>query len=161
MAKSGGEATFRQTVWAAPNSLYRLTGWVKTSGVTGHSLGGVISAGAGRSTAVNSANWTYVSVLGRSFSNGAVVVDFFLQTSGTAWFDDLQLTQVLPTSIHPLWKVLVLIYPKTDVRITDDTGKHHLVGTLTAQQQQQFATITRAFVQTDVPALSSGNSALP
>jgi len=38
-----------------------------------------------------------------------------------------RLTQVLPTSVHPSWKVLVLIYPKTDITVTDGTGKHHLV----------------------------------
>jgi hypothetical protein len=35
-------------------------------------------------------------------------------TSGTAWFDDLRVTEIRATDPHPSWKVLVLIYDGTD-----------------------------------------------
>jgi len=75
-----------------------------------------------------------------SFSPGA-------QTVGTATF-----------STHPRWKILVLIYDRTDALVTDTAGvQHHMVATMTPAEVERATLAATQFVETDIPALTSGN----
>ena len=78
-------------------------------------------------------------------------------TSGTAWFDDLRVTEIIASDPHPRWKILVLIYDRTDMTYTDAAGEHHVIGEIDSAQVAAAAANAARFVQTDIPALSSGN----
>lgn len=78
--------------------------------------------------------------------------------SGTAWYDDLVLVPRLAATPHPRWKILVLIYPKTDVTYTDGVGvSRHVVATMPLADQEEAAIQAGRFVEQDIPQLSSGN----
>lgn len=78
--------------------------------------------------------------------------------SGTAWFDDLILVPRVADAPHPRWKILVLIYPHTDVTLTDAQGlRRRLIGTTSQVELDKTAEQARVFVEKDIPALSSGN----
>jgi hypothetical protein len=52
----------------------------------------------------------------------------------------------------------VLIYDKTDAVLTDGAGvRHHMVGAMTAAEVDRATAQATQFVQTDIPALTSGN----
>ena len=106
------DSRWQQTVTVLPNTDYALSGWIKTQNV-GHTTQ-TIDAGANLSIESNipgtgfytytpplfgTNDWTYVSVVFNSGSNNHVIVDARLGmyngiTTGTAWFDDVQLAQV-------------------------------------------------------------------
>ena len=56
----------------------------------------------------------------------------------------------------PAWKIEVLIYPYTDITYTAAGVSHRLVGSLMPDEMTNIKTSMGAFVDTDVPALSSG-----
>lgn len=79
-------------------------------------------------------------------------------SAGVAWFADLPLTLIEPNSTNPRWKILVLIYDKTNAVLTDTSGvSHHMVGAMTRSEVERAALIATQFVETDIPALTSGN----
>jgi hypothetical protein len=53
--------------------------------------------------------------------------------------------------------VLVLIYDRTDFTYTDQFGTHHLMGQIPPEQVAAAAANATRFVNTDIPALTSGN----
>ena len=63
----------------------------------------------------------------------------------------------MPTDPHHSWDVLVLIYGGTDFGYTDWIGTHHLVGEIPPEQVAAAAASATRFVNTDIPALTSGN----
>jgi hypothetical protein len=79
-------------------------------------------------------------------------------SSGTAWFDDLRLIPVTPDGTHPSWKILVLIYDRTNAEVTDTAGvRRHMVATMSQAEVERAALTATHFVETDIPALTSGN----
>ena len=164
------DARWIQSVEVEPDTLYFLSGWIKTENV-GHTEESV-DAGANlclydtwtRSEGVFGTNdWTKKSVLFNSGGQSEVVVGARLgywsgTTTGTAWFDDIKLEPIVPMYPHPSWKILVLIYQETDFEFTYDTGTHHhYVASMTADEMDRAALAARQFVELDIPALTSGN----
>jgi hypothetical protein len=174
-APTANDARWLQTVAVEPDTNYLLSGWVRTVGVTdtlelvnaGANLGifdlfgssGAFEHSAG---VFGTKDWTYVSMVFNSGSRTQVQIGarlgFYAGTAtGTAWFDDLRLTPILPTDPHPAWKILVLIYRGIDLRYSDASGAHHITGTMSAAEQQLAADAARRFVLRDIPLLTSGN----
>jgi GxxExxY protein len=58
---------------------------------------------------------------------------------------------------NPPWKILVLIYTKTDFQFSNDKGKHHLVGTMTEEEKKRVELQARRFFERDVPELTGGH----
>jgi hypothetical protein len=122
-----------QTVTVQPDTNYLVSGWIKTENVAHSSQS--VDAGANlslfgtwmRSEGLFGTNdWTYVSFVFNSGSDTQVTIAARLgywsgTTTGTAWFDDLQLTPIDTSGPHPRWKILVLIYGKTDFTYTDSS----------------------------------------
>ncbi len=101
-------AAWSQWVRLYPHTTYRLSGWIKTENVLPSAADGTVGAhlafGAGTAHSVSlfgTTEWTYVSVDYRTgHSNekmriGAQLGGAGAPTTGTAWFDDLQLTFIL------------------------------------------------------------------
>lgn len=77
--------------------------------------------------------------------------------TGTAWYDDLTLVPRVADAPHPRWKILVLVYPQTDVVLTDANGvQQRLQGTASPAELAQATAQARRFVEQDIPALTSG-----
>lgn len=164
------DASWRQPVNTPVNQLLFLGGWIKSDGI--QSVGQPDSPGG-----------AMVSVLGRWDQPAPTLgttpwhpvgMSFFTDTSpllitprlgfgagmasGTAWYDDLTLVPHVPNTPHPRWKILVLIYPQTDVSYTDALGvTRHVIGSLLSQDIDTTLDQARRFVLRDIPALSSGN----
>jgi len=163
------DTAWTQTVTLQPDRNYLLSGWIKTDNVA-HTTQGV-DAGANlcvwgtwqRSAPITGTNdWTYVRLVFNSGPTGTVTIGARVGywagvTSGTAWFDDLRVTEILASDPHPRWKILVLIYDGTDLTYTDVSGTHHFIGEIGSAQVAAAAANATRFVQTDIPALSSGN----
>lgn len=163
------ESWWYQIVTLEPNRNYLFSGWIKTDNVA-HTRG-TVDAGANLcllSTPLRTApligtnDWTYVRLVFNSGPTGRVAVCARLGhgagwTTGTAWFDDLRVSEIAASDPHPRWKILVLIYDGTDLTYTDATGNHHVVGQIGSAQVAAAAANATRFVQTDIPALSSGN----
>ena len=169
-APTANDAAWTQTISGlTPDANYLMSGWIRTEGVTPWDpavVGGANLSiwGTWLSTrALTGTNdWTYVSMVFNAGPTGSVTVaariGFWGATaSGTAWFDDLRVTEIQPTDPHPSWKVLVLIYDRTDFTYTDHLGTHHLVGQIRPEQVAAAAANAARFVNTDIPALTSGN----
>lgn len=169
-AATPNDARWIQTVDIEPNKLYFLSGWIKTDNV-GHTAESV-DAGANLSlygTWTHSAgvfgtrDWTRNGILFNSGSDIQVTVGARLgywagTTTGTAWFDDLELKPIVPMDPNPSWKILVLIYQETDFEVTDNTGTyHHYVASMMQDEMEQAALAAKQFVEIDIPALTSGN----
>jgi hypothetical protein len=166
---TANDAAGTQTVTLPPDRSYLLSGWIKTDNVAHNTQG--LDAGANlclwgtwqRTAAITGTNdWTYVRLVFNSGPTGMVTIGARLGywggvASGTAWFDDLRLTEILATDPHPAWKILALIYDATDFTYTDASGAHHLTGVIDSGQVTTAAVNAARFVQTDIPALSSGN----
>src|SRR3569832_2225749 len=163
-APTGTDARFLQEVTVEPQTTYMLTGWIKTENV---------SAGAGANLTLfgtwthseglfGTNDWTRVSLWFNSGSNTRITIGARLgywsaMSVGTAWFDDLSLTRVEPDGTVPRWKILVLIYDKTDAIVMDSAGvSHHMVGAMTPAEIERAALAATQFVENDIPALTSG-----
>jgi hypothetical protein len=163
------DAAWTQTITLAPDRNYLLSGWIKTENVA-HTTQ-LMDAGANlclfgtwnRTAAVTGTNdWTYVRMVFNSGPTGTVTVCARIgywsgAASGTAWFDELRVTEIIATEPHPRWKILVLIYDGTDLTYTDSAGTHHVVGRIEPAQLATAAENASRFVTTDIPALSSQN----
>ncbi len=164
------DARWIQTVTVQPDTNYLLSGWIKTENVA-HSIEAV-DAGANLSILgtwthtdglIGTHDWTYVSMVFNSGPDTEIMIAPRLgywsgTTTGTAWFDDLQLRRIDATDPHPRWKILVLIYGKTDFTYTDSAGiQHHDVAYMTWTEKERAELAATQFVETDIPALTSGN----
>lgn len=169
-APAPNDAGWIQTVDVEPNQWYFLSGWIKTNDVA-HTLEPE-DAGANLSlfgTWTHSAgvfgtqDWTRNSIRFNSEGNTQITIGARLgywagTTTGTAWFDDLQLKPIVPMDPHPSWKILVLIYGETDFEVTDSKDiYHHYVASMTQPEMEQAALAATQFVEIDIPALTSGN----
>jgi len=170
ISPSSDDAQWVQSVPVEPNKPYYLSGWVKTNDVAHSSE--TVDAGANISLlnswtsspgVLGTRDWMRTGVLFNSESNGQITVAARLgfyggTTTGTAWFDDIKLTPVVPLSPHPSWRILVLIYRDTDFSYIDSSGtQHHVVASMTQYEVDQAANAARQFVENDIPALTSGN----
>ena len=164
------QSTFANDAWVTqdvavqPNTVYRLTGWIKTENVSSGAGANLSLIGTWSHTVGLSGNtpWTRVNMLLNPGSSTQITIGARLgywagTSTGTAWFDDLRLTPIDTGGAHPRWKILVLIYDKTDVFVTDSTGRHHYLAAMTPDEIQRATTEATEFVNTDIPALSSGN----
>lgn len=164
------DAFWTQDVAVRQNVPYFLAGWIKTRRVA-HS-GDLVDLGANISLfeafesspgVFGTQDWTRRGLLFTTESETQVRVaarlGFFAGiTTGTAWFDDVTLRRVFPLEPHPRWRILVLIYRRTDITHTDVSGvRHRYVAQMTQPEAEQAATAARQFVTQDIPALSSGN----
>ncbi|HET7219671.1 MAG TPA: hypothetical protein VFJ02_16560 [Vicinamibacterales bacterium] len=163
------DAAWTQTITLEPNRNYLLSGWIRTENVARVTDG--VDAGANlclwgtwqRTSALTGTNdWTYVRLAFNSGPSGVVSICARVGywagvTTGTAWFDDLQVREILATDPHPRWKILVLIYGSTDVTLMDESGTRHVYGRIEAPQLEAAAANASRFVNVDIPALSSSN----
>jgi hypothetical protein len=164
------DACWIQNIPTEPNTLYYLSGWVKTKHVA-HSPQ-IVDAGANLSLLstfthspgiLGTHDWTRTGILFNSESNDQVTVAARLgfyggTTTGTAWFDDVRLVPVVPTDPHPRWNILVLIYRDTDFTYTDSSGvQYHVVASMTQDELERAADAAQQFVEKDIPALTSAN----
>lgn len=164
-APLANDAGWSQTVAVQPGTVYLASVWVKTQDVA-HTQG-LVDAGVNvslggtwdRSLALYGTNdWTKIELLfnsgDRTSAEIALRIGFWSgTTSGTVWFDDAQLVPVQPSTAHPGWKILVLIYEQTDAVLDG----HHVVATMSQAERDLAAANATTFVTTDIPALSSQN----
>lgn len=163
------DARWTQTVTVEPNTVYELSGWIRTEGVE-HSPQ-TVDAGANltvmgmwdrSATLVGDNDWTFRRVRFNTGNSTTITVGGRLgfwsgMTAGSAWFDDLRLapvTQNLPAR----WRMLVVIFDKTDLRYTDTDGtEHHIVAQMTPQEVERARQNAIHFAKDDIPALTSGS----
>lgn len=162
---TGNDASLWQEVTVEPNTPYMLTGWIKTANVSPGVGANLSLVGTWTHTEglTGTNDWTRVSLWFNSGVNTRIVIGARLGywsslCAGTAWFDDLRLTAIKPDGTHPSWKMLVLIYGKTDAVVTDTSGvSYHMVGAMSPAEVERAALTATQFVKTDIPALTSGN----
>src|SRR5689334_21292155 len=165
MASTVNDGWFAQNVTVEPNTPYLLTGWIKTQNVASGAGANLCLAGTWTHTqgVFGTQDWTFVRLLFNSGSDTQINIGARLGywsnvSTGTAWFDDLRLTPIRPDGSHPRWKILVLIYDKTDTILTDAAGvRRHMVGAMTPAEIARATDQATQFVQNDIPALDSGN----
>ena len=159
------DARYLQDVTVEPDTQYMLSGWIKTENVA-EGVGANLSLfGTWTHTEglVGTHDWTRVSLWFKSGSETRITIGARLgywtaPSSGTVWFDDVRLTRITPDGTRPHWKILVLIYDRTDAVVSDTGGKtHHMVGAMTPAEVERAALTATQFVETDIPALTSGN----
>ena len=170
-APTPNDARWIQSVQVEPNTNYRISGWIKTENVghtaqsedAGASLG-ILGTWDQRTVGLfGTHDWTYVSFVFNSREQTQITLaarlGFWSGTAtGTAWFDDLEVTPFQATDVHPGWKILALIYDTVDFTYTDTSGvTHHYYGELTQQEKDQIEQEVTRFAEVDIPALNSGN----
>jgi len=168
-APTPNDASWLQTVNLDPGANYLLSGWIKTENVA-HNEG--VDAGANlnlfgtfnRTRGVfGTSDWTYAGMPFNSGESGEVTISarvgFFAgTTTGTAWFDDLQVTPIYAEDPHPRWRILALIFDTTDFTYVDGSAvTHHVVAAMTEEELAETAAVVETFVLQDIPALNSGN----
>jgi hypothetical protein len=170
-AAAPNDAFWSQNVSVEPNTNYLVSGWIKTKSV-GHTQE-LVDTGAclcvygtwdQRSAGLFGTNdWTYASFVFNSGQNAEVTIAARLgywagTTTGTAWFDDIQLTPLDPNGPHPSWKILVLIYGRLDFTCTDNQGvQHHYVANASRDELENTAASAQRIIETEIPILDSGN----
>jgi putative membrane-bound dehydrogenase-like protein len=98
---SGSDASCSVTVRVEPNTNYTLSGWIKTKGVKkGAALGALMNVHGTpyKTNAVDgTVNWKRVSVSFNSGNSRMVIINCLFggwgSATGTAWFDDVELTK--------------------------------------------------------------------
>ena len=163
-AATPNDAWFWQEATVEANTVYLLTGWIKTENVSDGAGANLSLVGTWTHTQglLGTNDWTRVSISFNSGSSTRITIGARLgywagTSSGTAWFDDLRLTAITPDGPHPRWKILVLIYDKTDAVVTNSSGvRHHMVAAMTPAEIERATLAATQFVETDIPALTSG-----
>ena len=153
-SSTGNDAWMWQQVAVEPDTPYMLTGWIKTENVSAGVGANLSLVGTWTHTEglTGTNDWTRVSLWFNSGANTQLTIGARLGywtslCSGTAWFDDLRLTPIKVDGTHPRWKILVLIYDKTDAVVTDVTGvSHHFVGAMSAAEIERAALAATQFV---------------
>lgn len=102
-AGQADDARWVQTVTVLPDTVYRLSGWIKAEGVGAAGRGANLSVEESMSATPDlydtDGKWTYVELYGKTGSDQRQVtvsarIGFFGGTNtGTAWFDDIALTE--------------------------------------------------------------------
>lgn len=163
------DATWQQSVNVPANTLLFLGGWIKSDNIQRvgqpDSPGATVSVLGRWDQPAPTLGTTPWHPVGMSFSSDTspLLITPRLgfwggMASGTAWFDDLTLVPRLASTPHPRWKILVLLYPQTDVTYTDAQGvSRHVKGAMSRSDIDRTLDQARHFVQQDIPALSSSN----
>lgn len=165
------EARWVQTVNVQPHTNYRVSGWIKTENVGNGTQDPGMEANLAlllnwnqRPIALFGTNdWTYYSFAFNSgeqtqFTLAARLGGWGEVMTGTAWFDDLEVTPIQASDRHPNWKILALIYDTLDVTVTDSAGiTHQYYSHMTQEEKDQSKESITQFVEEDIPALTSGN----
>jgi hypothetical protein len=157
------DAYFEQEVSVEPETQYLLTGWIKTDNVVSGAGANLALSGTSAEGRFGTTDWTRVVLWFNSDSRTKVTIAARLgypgkPSAGTAWFDDVRLTPIRPDGSHPSWKILVLIYDKTDAVVKGLDGvSHHYVSATTLDEVERATLAATQFVETDIPALTSGN----
>jgi hypothetical protein len=169
-ADEPNDASWLQGLSLTPNTNYLFSAWVRTENVA-HTES-VVDPGANlsiwgtwaRSSGVfGTSDWTLVRLPFNSGATGEVTVAARLghwggATTGTVWFDDVQVTRIDASDPHPRWRVLVLVYGETDFSYLDDQGgTHRVTAAMTEGEKQLVKQVAREFVLADIPALTDGN----
>lgn len=100
----GNDARIRQVVSVKPNTLYKMSGWIKTDNVAEQGKGAILSVYGMlfSTTEIKGSNeWTYVELFGRTGPDQQAL-DFTAglgghggESTGTAYFDDLSIEETL------------------------------------------------------------------
>ena len=112
-SETGANASWSQRVKVRPNSVYKLSAWVKTENVDkGQGFGVVVNmhelGHSGKSRGLNGTHdWTLLEVEANSGKHKSLLINMTFggwgNASGTAWFDDVRFVEVSgPDSIGPL-----------------------------------------------------------
>ena len=106
----GADLSWGAIVGVRPYSRYRLTGWIRTEGVTPTTGEGALFnlhgiAGARSPALTGTHDWTPVSFEFDTGANDAVQVNCLFggwgQATGVAWYDDLSVELLATTTLHP------------------------------------------------------------
>lgn len=141
-SSSGADAGWRTTVLVEPDSRYRLSGWICTEQLeTGTGRGAQFDVagldGSATTAVTGSSGWTRV---GSEFDVGDreeigihALFGGWGQSTGTAWFDDVQLERLGPTPEPPRWPATsgnpILPDCVADPSISEFDGTFYLTGT--------------------------------
>jgi hypothetical protein len=109
----GANASWSSRIKVRPNSVYRLSAWVKTENVDAGDGRGVLVnlhelQADGRTKGLDGTNdWTRLSVEANSGNHGNLLVNLTFggwgNATGTAWFDDVELIEISsPDSFPPM-----------------------------------------------------------
>jgi hypothetical protein len=164
------DSRFMQVVNVQPNTLYRVSGYIKTENVahspqsvdTGATLSLMGTWDQHTRPLLGTNDWTYVSFAFNSGDSTQVTLTCRLGfwsgvTTGTAWFDDVEIAPILPTDPTPSWKILVLIYQRLDATVIDSSGiEHHFTSERSQDEMERAGQAVTHFVTEDIPALNSG-----
>ena len=98
----GNDSRIRQVVSVKPNTLYKMSGWIKTDNVAEQGKGAILSVYGMlfSTTEIKGSNdWTYVELFGRTGPDQQAL-DFTAglgghggESTGTAYFDDLSIEE--------------------------------------------------------------------
>lgn len=168
ISQTPDDSRWIQDVSVQPDTLYFLSGWIKTEDVASPQftdpganisvLGGFTST----SGVLGTQDWTRSARLFRTQSENQITLAARLGfygalATGTAWFDDVALAPLVPLEPHPRWDILVLIYRDTDFTVDVSGITHRYVASMTQDEMQQAAEAATQFAIQDIPRLTSGN----
>lgn len=164
------DAYWAQTVPVQPNTLYELSGWIRTEGVD-------VSAeehDGGANLCVIDTWWHTVPVLGSSgwvfrtlrFDSGArteVTIGARLGfwkgvTQGQAWFSGVRLSKADEVGELPRrWTIQALVYQQTNALVTNESGSTaRAVCALDDDRLEEIVRRLERFVEEELPALTAG-----
>jgi alpha-N-arabinofuranosidase len=106
----GGDASWFHRIAVEPNSVYRLTGWIKTEDIEPTTGRGVVlnvhGIGGGTPPITGTNDWTRVELLVRPGDAREIQVNGTFGgwglATGRAWFDDITLERIDLTNIRPI-----------------------------------------------------------
>jgi hypothetical protein len=165
-----GTAAWSQRVVVRPHGRYRLSGRIRTKGV--HAVGpewtrggahlAVPEAHAASSARSGTRSFARVELEFDAGDHEVVTIEARLGSprhgaSGVAWFDALQLVPLDPPQ-SPGWRILGLVYGRTEFEFTDGSGvRRHLLAAMSGTERDRAVSSLRRFFRAEVPALTSGN----
>jgi hypothetical protein len=166
-----GAGTWRQNVVLPPDRNFLFSGWIRTRDIVlpypmqnaGAYLFALNRNGTGMSEVITgTTEWTWVRLAFNSGPDGSVQLTAGIgaqipAVKGTAWFDDLRLTAIDADDPHPPWKILALIYQRTDFQPSPFPGEVRYVGYIDDLQLAEATAAVTRFALEDIPALTSGN----
>lgn len=164
-AEEPDDAYLSTVVPVRPHTTYVLSGWIKTQDVDPAGPGAnlsLVGTWTHSDAVVGTRDWTYAWLRFDSGDSTEVTIGARLGywagiATGTAWFDGLRLTPIDASAAIPDWKILVLIYDRTDFTYTDSGGvSRHGVAQMSQAERNRAAREANTFVAQDIPQLTGG-----